>query len=70
MPLLLIVPLVGAAAWAGSWISGLGQQTANTLTGTNTPPSSSSFPSWVIPTVLVGIGALLLYKEGAKILKL
>ena len=70
MPLLLLVPLAGVALWVGSAINNAGQTTANTLTGTNTPPAASSFPSWVIPSVLVGIGALLLYKEGAKLLKL
>lgn len=70
MPLLAIPVIVGVGAWLGSVVSGWGQQTANTLTDTNTPQSSSSFPSWVIPTVIIGVGALLLYKEGAKLLKL
>lgn len=70
MPLLAIPFVAGVGIWLGGVVSGWGQKTADTLTGTNTPPSTSSFPSWVVPTVLIGVGALLLYKEGAKLLKL
>jgi hypothetical protein len=66
----LIIAGIGAAAWVGAQISGWGQATANTLTGTETQNAQSSIPSWVVPTVLVGVGALLLYKEGAKFLKI
>lgn len=69
MPLIFIPVLAGAIGLAF-----LGTQTAATQAAQNvvspTVNTASSFPTWVIPTVLVGIGALLLYKEGAKFLKL
>lgn len=34
------------------------------------PQSAQQYPSWVIPTVIITVGGILLYKEGAKVLKL
>ena len=69
----LLVPAAGVVLWIGSWLSDQGKTVANSITGVpeivdNQP--RSALPSWVIPTVLVGVGALLLYKTGAKALKL
>lgn len=71
MPLLLLVPVIGAALWAGSAISSAGTSAGNFITGTPEQAATEpTVPSWVIPTVVIGVGALLLYKEGAKFLKL
>lgn len=69
MPLLAIPFIVGVGALVGSWVNNSASTAAANVTGT-AESSSSSFPSWVIPTVIIGIGGLLLYKEGAKLLKL
>jgi hypothetical protein len=65
----LFIPLFGVALWIGSALSGAGKSAADTITGTP-QAAQPALPSWVIPSVVIGVGALLLYKEGAKILKL
>ena len=61
----------------GSVLALLGVGIVNLTTKANgdsifTPPQESStspIPSWVIPTAIVVVGGILLYKKGAKILK-
>ena len=69
MPLLALPFLVGTIGLFFLGTSDAAKTAANNVTGT-TDQSKSLIPDWVIPTVLIGVGALLLYKEGAKLLKL
>ena len=69
MPLVAIPVIIGVGAWLGSVVSGWGTSAANAITGVP-QEQATAIPSWVITTVIVGVGELLLYKEGAKLLKL
>jgi len=69
----LIVPAVGAVLWVGAWLADSGKSVSSNITGVPQiveKKPSGSLPSWVVPAVLVSVGALLLYKTGAKALKL
>lgn len=68
MPLLLLVPALGVALWGGASLANAGNSLANKVTGTP-EPVKPPVPSWVIPTVIIGVGGILLYKYGAKLLK-
>ncbi len=70
MPLLLLVPIIGAALFAGAAVNNAGGQAADFVTQTTPQPGPGGLPSWVVPLAVVGVGSLLLYKEGAKLLKL
>jgi hypothetical protein len=70
MPLLLLIPVIGASLWAGAAVSGAGQSAANFVTNTTPQNSGFTLPNCVIPVGLAGVVLLLVYKEGAKILKI
>lgn len=67
MPIILGLFSLGALAVVNLTTKSNGD---SILTPADTAANSSPIPSWIIPTVIVAVGGLLLYKEGAKLLKL
>ncbi len=70
MPLVLLPALVGAIGLLFLGTSNAGTSAANFVTQTTPQETGFTLPNWVIPVGLAGVVLLLVYKEGAKILKL
>ncbi len=71
MPFVVPLILVGGALTA--WVSNLGDRAAQSLPWATNPADQArdgqpNLP-WYVPVAVVGVGALLLYKYGAKKLK-
>jgi len=58
MPLLLLVPAIGAALWGGSALATAGTDAAHAVTGTPVPLNDTRAPWWV-QYVLIGIAGLI-----------
>lgn len=67
----LLVPAAGAVLWFGAWLSDQGKSVSASVTGIPqvVDNKQGAVPSWVIPAMLVVVGGVLLYKTGAKVLK-
>lgn len=67
MPFLL--PILGLGALIGVVNLTTKANGDSILTPAQESPNALGLPSWVIPTVVVGVGGLLLFKYGKKLLK-
>ena len=72
MPLIPVI--LGLGIWGGSIVAGWGDRAAEGVTGipganSATATTKPVLPGWVIPGVLVIVGGVLVYKYGAKVLK-